>query len=110
MPELRHLALDDLPVGVRGAKVIAAGGTFANLTVLSLENCQLRETGTRTILESTALPNITELQLKNNNGGPALERLANPKCFPKLARCEISNNRLPTKLLSKLRKRPGVSF
>ncbi len=109
MPELRHLSLTDLPVGVRGAKAIAAGGTFANLTRLDLANCGLREKGARAIVESPALGNLTVLDLSGNNAGRGIIKLANPKTFPRLGHCDLNRNRPPKGWLARLRKRRGVS-
>ncbi len=108
MPELRHLTLDGLPVGVRGAKVLAAGGTFARLTKLDLSHCGLRETGAKALVESKSLGNLVSLDLSGNNAGKGAVKLASPKVFPRLGDCDLESNRLPKAALARLRKRPGV--
>jgi uncharacterized protein (TIGR02996 family) len=108
MPDLRHLRLFRLPVGVRGARVIAAGGPFANLTRLDLNECMLRENGARAIVESGAFPHLTALIMPDNGAGKGVAKLANPKVFPRLGRADVSRNRIPKGPLSRLRKRPGV--
>ncbi|MBN9121375.1 MAG: TIGR02996 domain-containing protein [Planctomycetes bacterium] len=108
MPELRHLSLDRLPVGVRGGRVLGAGGSFANLTRLKLSTCGLRENGARAIAESDTLPHLTALYLTDNAAGKGVAKLADPKTFPKLAVADVSQNRVPRWTLSRLRKRPGV--
>ena len=108
LPELRHLHLDRLPVGIRGARVLGAGGSFGNLTRLSLHGCGLRENGTRAVVESAALPNLTALHMIDNAAGKGLSKLADPKTFPRLGGASVGQNRVPQSTLSRLRKRPGV--
>jgi uncharacterized protein (TIGR02996 family) len=108
LPELRHLRLDRLPVGVRGARAIAAGGSFANLTRLDLTECGLRENGARAIVESGALARLTALIMPDNGAGKGVAKLADPKVFPRLGRANVSRNRVPKGPLGRLRKRPGV--
>jgi uncharacterized protein (TIGR02996 family) len=108
LPELRHLRLDRLPVGVRGARAIAAGSSFANLTRLDLTECGLRENGARAIVESGALAHLTALIMPDNGAGKGVAQLANPKVFPRLGRANVSRNRVPKGPLGRLRTRPGV--
>lgn len=108
LPDLRHLGLNRLPVGVRGARLLAAGGTFANLTKLELCNCGLRETGGRIVVESKSLGNLVSLDLSINNAGKGVTKLTNPKVFPRLADCDLSGNRLPHSARTRFRKRPGI--
>lgn len=107
MPELRHLYLDGLPVGVRGGKVIG-GGAFPRLTRLSVPGCGLRENGSRAIVESAALPDLTVLAMADNSGGKGVAKLADPTTFPKLATAYLMRNRVPKWTLSRLRKRKGI--
>jgi uncharacterized protein (TIGR02996 family) len=106
-PDLRHLKLDRLPVGVRGARVLAGGG-FANLTRLSLAGCGLREGGARALVESGGLANLAVLDMPDNGAGKGVARLADPKVLPRLAGADLVRNRVPKWPLSRLRKRPGV--
>ncbi len=108
VPDLRHLTLDGLPVGIRGAKVLAAGGTFANLTSLELNGCAIREKGAKAVVESTSLGNLTILDIANNNAGKGAVKLTNPKTLPRLGHCNLARNRLPKTALARLGKRPGV--
>jgi uncharacterized protein (TIGR02996 family) len=108
MPELRHLDLDQMPVAVRGARVLGAGASFANLTRLALNRCGLREAGARAIVESGALPNLAVLDIPDNGAGKGVSKLADPKTFPRLARANLGLNRIPKSALSRLRKRAGV--
>lgn len=106
-PELRHLYLDGLPVGVRGGRAIG-GGAFPRLTRLSLGACGLRENGCRAIVESAALPDVAVLVLSDNGGGKGVAKLADPATFPRLATANVAHNRVPKGILSRLRNRPGV--
>jgi uncharacterized protein (TIGR02996 family) len=108
MPELRHLRLDSLPIGVRGGRVLGGGGSFANLTRLALDGCGLRENGARAIVESDALPNLTALHVPDNAAGKGLTKLADPKTFPRLGSAHLDHNRVPKWTLARLRKRPGL--
>jgi hypothetical protein len=110
MAELRDLDLSRLPVGVRGARVLAAGGPFANLAGLGLGECGLRENGSRAIVESGSLPNLTSLDLANNAAGKGVAKLADPRVHPRLGRADVSRNRIPANVLARLRKRPGVRY
>jgi hypothetical protein len=108
MPELRHLALDWLPVGVRGARAIGAGGSFANLTRLGLTSCALHEKGVRAIVESDSLSNLTHLALADNAAKKGVTKLSDPKVLPRLGWVNVATNRIPSGTLSRIRKRPGV--
>ncbi len=107
-PELRHLELDRMPVGVRGARALAAGAPFTNLTRLGLAECGLRENGARALVGSSALDRLTVLDVPDNAAGKGVSRLADPTVFPRLGRCNLSRNRIPKWPLARLRKRPGV--
>ncbi|MDY3553582.1 TIGR02996 domain-containing protein [Gemmata sp. JC717] len=107
MPELRHLMLDELPVGVPGARTLAAGG-FSRVTKLDLNGCGLREAGTRVLCESEGLPDVTLLDLGNNNAGKGPVKLASPKTFPRLGYCDLRGSRVAKEAHAKLRKRPGL--
>jgi hypothetical protein len=107
-PELRHLELDFLPVGVRGAGALASRETFANLTRLGLTACGLREKGARAVVESPSLGNLAVLELANNNAGKGLSRLGDKSVMPRLAHANVCNNRVPKSPLARLRKRSGV--
>jgi uncharacterized protein (TIGR02996 family) len=108
MPELRHLHLDQMPVGVRGARALAANGSLTHLTRLTLNSCGLRENGTRAIVESPVFPNLTVLYLSDNAAGKGPSKLADPRTFPRLGSASLIQNRIPKWTLSRLRKRPGV--
>ncbi|MBY0457633.1 MAG: hypothetical protein K2V38_09870, partial [Gemmataceae bacterium] len=109
MPDLRHLELDGLPVGVRGARVLA-GGAFAGLTRLDLTNCGLKETGARAVVESAHLPDLVALNLTGNNAGKGVSKLASARTLPKLGYCGLYHNRVPSSAVSRLRKRPGMQI
>jgi len=108
LPDLRHLELDRMPVGVRGARAIATGSSFANLTRLSLNECGLRENGARAIVESRMLPYLTSLELADNAAGKGVAKLASAKVLPRLGHANVIRNRIPSSTLARLRKRPGV--
>jgi hypothetical protein len=108
MPELRHLRLAGLPVGVRGARVIAAAPAFADLTRLDLDECGLGERGTKAVAGSKTLANLVALDLAGNRVGGGAGKLVSPKVFPRLARCSLTSNRLPRATMTRLRRRPGV--
>jgi uncharacterized protein (TIGR02996 family) len=107
MPELRHLNLGGLPVGVRGGQALG-GGRFANLTRLQAGNCRLRENGARAIVESAHLPNLAVLVLSDNSAGKGVTKLSAATTFPRLAIANVMSNRVPAWTVSRLRKRPGV--
>ena len=107
MPELRHLNLDLLPVGIRGAKLIAARPEFANLTRLGLSTCTIGDAGAKAIVRSKSLTELTWLDLSGNKIGRGVTRLTNRKVFPRLANCRIGNG-VPKSLAVRLRRRPGV--
>jgi hypothetical protein len=108
MPELRHLELDWMPVGVRGARVIGAGGSFANLTRLSLTDCNLLEKGARAIAESDSLSNLVYLDLAANAAKKGVTKLSDSRVLPRLGLINVAGNRVPSWAQSRLRKRPGV--
>jgi hypothetical protein len=109
MPQLRHLKLDQLPVGVRGAKAIASRQTFANLTRLSLVECALGERGTKAIVGSKLLKNLIVLDLFGNKVGSGASNLANRKILPRLAYCRLGPN-VSRVFAARLRRRPGVRY
>jgi uncharacterized protein (TIGR02996 family) len=108
MPELRYLKLDNLPVCLRGARVLAAGATFAHLTRLSLNECRLGEKGARAIVESPVFADLATLEMRANSAGPGASKLANPKVFPRLGRADLRQNRIPKGPSARLRKRAGI--
>jgi uncharacterized protein (TIGR02996 family) len=108
MPELRHLALDHLPVCVRGARALAARATFAHLTRLSLNECGLRERGARAVIEAPVFADLSVLAMRSNGAGKGLGKLAHPGTFPRLGQATVTHNRIPKAPLARLRKRPGV--
>lgn len=107
-PELRHLRLDALPIGIRGGRALGSGASFANLTRLHLRACGLRENGARAIVESDTLANLAVLDMPDNGAGKGLTKLADPRVLPRLASANLTHNRVPKWTLSRLRKRPGV--
>jgi uncharacterized protein (TIGR02996 family) len=107
MPELRHLALNYLPVAIRGARVLAASPTFANLTRLRLECCNLGERGTTEIVGPKRLANLVSLFLVGNNVGSSVGKLANPNVFPRLASCHLGYG-IPRAVANRIRRRPGI--
>jgi hypothetical protein len=96
-----------LPVGVRGAKLIATRPQFANLTRLGLSGCSLGDAGARAIIRSRTLGNLVVLDLSANKLGRGAARLASRKVLPRLAHCRLGLG-VPKTTAARLRRRPGV--
>lgn len=105
--ELRHLMLDLLPVGIRGAKLIATRDTFANLTRLGLSRCMIGDAGARALVRSKQLTGLVSLDLSGNKLGRGVEYLASRKVLPRLAECRLGSG-VPKSTAARLRRRQGV--
>ena len=103
--DLRHLDLSGFPVGVRGAKVIASP-KFAGLTRLGLRGCHLGDGGAAAVIASPGLQGLVHLDLSANDLTTGVKPLADVGVMPRLAECDLSGNRVPPDLASRL-ARPG---
>lgn len=108
MPGLRHLHLSSLPIGIRGARVLADQPTFANLTRLGLERCRLSEAAVEALVRSPYLTNLVVLELGWNRAGSGAAALASRRVFPRLAWCSLVFNRLGRATGIRVCRRPGV--
>jgi uncharacterized protein (TIGR02996 family) len=96
MPRWKHLILDRWPLGEAGAKELARNPAFANLTRLSLSQCEINTAGADALMRSPHLQNLVELHLDGNNikDAPAL---LDKKVLPRLAQCRIYGNGISKK-------------
>jgi uncharacterized protein (TIGR02996 family) len=109
LPRLRHLHLENWPVGDAGAKATAANPAFANLTRLSLRDCRIEEAGAAALFASPHLQHLVELDLWGNQIGRAAEALCDPTVLPNLGRCALPGSDVGEALGSRLRAlRPVV--
>jgi uncharacterized protein (TIGR02996 family) len=108
MPHLRHLQLSGLPVGVRGARVLADRPTFGQLTRLGLERCCLGAAAVEALAQSRVLTNLVVLDLSWNRAGAAARLLTRRRVFPRLAACSLEFNRLSRAVRLQLGRRPGL--
>jgi uncharacterized protein (TIGR02996 family) len=108
MPELRHLQLDGLPVGSRGARELATRPTFRHLTRLGLERCRLGQVAVAALLQSRLLTNLVVLELSSNRAGSAALKLARHQTLPRLAVCSLRFNQLSRVARNRLGRRPGI--
>ncbi len=109
MPHLQHLRLSNMPVAIRGSRVIATSPTFANLTRLHLDYCSIGSRGTAELLESKNLAGLAYLNITGNKVGSAVSVLTNPKRFPRLGYC-LLGTAIPKATIRKLLNRPGMLF
>lgn len=107
MPGLRHMVLDQLPVGVRGAHVLATAPMYRNLSRLELDSCNLGEAGVKELVGSRNLDNLVVLNVFRNKTGSGAGKLLNPKVLPRLASCQLGSG-IPKGTATRLRRRPGI--
>jgi hypothetical protein len=110
MPELRHLHNWDIPVGTRGAQVLARSERFANLTQLTLERAALGDAGARALLEAPHLQRLVYLNLCTNDLNGGLEPLTRKAVMPHLGHCVLYFNRPDNELARALYRRPEVEM
>jgi uncharacterized protein (TIGR02996 family) len=103
--DLRHLVLSGLPVGVRGAKLLASP-KFAGLTRLGLGGCHLGDGGAAAVIASPGLQSLISLDLSANDLTTGVKGLADVGVMPRLAECDLTRNRLSPDLTPRL-ARPG---
>jgi hypothetical protein len=97
--------LNGLPVGVRGAKVIASSPKFAGLTRLGLGACQLKDGGAVALIAAPQLQNLIDLDLSRNELATGAKGLIDRGVMPRLASCELGGNMLAPDLAAKLNRR-----
>lgn len=107
-PRLRHLDLEALPVGVRGASVLASDPKFAGLRRLQLWGCRIGDAGATAILRSPHLQQIVKLGLEKNGLTTAPGLLAEPGVMPALGEVSVADNPLDPRVGRRIRRRPGV--
>lgn len=107
-PRLRHLDLEALPVGIRGANVLATDPKFAGLRRLQLWGCRIGDAGATAILRSPHLQQIVKLGLEKNGLTTAPGLLAEPGVMPALGEVSVADNPLDPRVGRRIRRRPGV--
>jgi len=106
MPQLRHLCLNDRPIGARTARLLI-DEKFKALTCLELANCNLTNSAVAALIAAPALQNLVQLNLNGNGLRDGLQPLMDHGNLPRLSKCNIGENPLDD-LRAKLLRRPGV--
>ncbi len=110
MSNLRELALDGMPLGAPGGHALATSTTIGRLTRLSLPNTDLTDASMKLLLAAPHLGDLVEADLCSNKIGASAEGLKNPAQWPRLGKCSLSGNKVPTAIKGKLtRARRGLS-
>ena len=107
MPDLRHLDLSGRPVGATAVRRLT-DPKFSSLTRLRLNDCKLTNASVKSLLASSTLCNLIQLDLESNRLNGGVEQLADRAVLPHLASCSLSANLFPAPLARKLRRRAGV--
>ncbi len=107
LPHLRHLGVENQPVKVRGAKVLAANPSLANLRELVLHNTGVQGSGIEPLLRSPHLQGLRRLDLAENRIGDEIALLADPDCLPQLTEVDLQGNAFGRGIKTKLRQRFG---
>jgi hypothetical protein len=104
---LRRLGLSQLPLGLMGAKALATE-KFSKLTRLHLAHCKLNDEAMSLLLSSPVLQNLIELDASQNDLRSSATLLTDRRVLPMLGAANFSDNRIPSDLARKLKRRPGV--
>jgi uncharacterized protein (TIGR02996 family) len=107
LPDLRHLALNHLPLGTMGTRALAAA-KFGNLTRLHVAGCKLNDAAMGSLLTAPSLQNLLELDASQNDLRSGIAPLADRRVLPRLAAANFADCRIPSDLVRKLKRRPGV--
>jgi Ran GTPase-activating protein (RanGAP) involved in mRNA processing and transport len=91
---LRELAINKVSLKVPGARCFATASHAGTLERLRLSDCKLGSEGTRLVLESEALPALTNLSLRNNMLGDGEPVGVGSALARTLRRLELSLNGL----------------
>ncbi|MBY0460679.1 MAG: TIGR02996 domain-containing protein [Gemmataceae bacterium] len=106
LPRVRHLHLNNWPLGDAGAKALAANPALANVTRLSLSGCKVGDRGLTALAKSPHLQGLIELDLSNNVLKTAAA-LLDPDRLPHLAAVNLSGNLLSSPARDKLHRARG---
>jgi len=90
-PLLKHLDLSGWELGNAGAKALAANPSLANLTRLSVCNCDLTDIGFNKLVASPHLQGLVELNATGNRLRKAAS-LADRDLLPRLAAADLTDN------------------
>jgi uncharacterized protein (TIGR02996 family) len=107
MPDLRHLDLSGRPVGPKAARRLT-DPKFASLTRLNLKGCKITDPAMKSLVSSPTLRGLIELDLSGNELKAGAEILTDRSVLPRLASCTLIGNSIPTSIMRRLRRRPGV--
>jgi len=103
---LRRLGLSHLPLGEPGARALSAE-KFGNLTRLHVAGCKLSDAAMSQLLSSRTLQNLVELDASQNESRTVGALLTDRRVLPQLSAANFTDNRLPSDLIRKLKRRPG---
>jgi uncharacterized protein (TIGR02996 family) len=107
MPNLRRLGLSHLPIGTVGTRALAEA-KFGNLTRLHVAGCKLNDAAIGPLLTAPSLQNLLELDASQNELRSGVAPLTDRRVMPRLAAANFSDCRIPSDLVRKLKRRPGV--
>ena len=107
MPNLRRLDLSHLPLGTMGTRALAAA-KFGNLTRLHVAHCKLNDAAMGPLLTTPSLQNLLEFDASQNELRSGVALLTDRRVMPRLAAANFSDSRIPSDLVRKLKRRPGV--
>jgi hypothetical protein len=109
MPHLRRLTLNELPVGMSGAKAIAGSPALSQLSYLDLRECRIGDKGLAALAASPHLQRLGAVWLFGNRLGKGAAVLADRKIWPLLSRCSLHGNSIPRGIAKRISARPGIS-
>jgi hypothetical protein len=112
-PELRHLTLKDCDFDDECAEALATSPLFTNLTRLILHQgyhaiTKLTPKGAKSLLRSSNLQNLVELELHNFTIDEALEVLADESVMPKLGSGTFWGSQAPNKTVERLKLKRSI--
>lgn len=94
---LKGLDLRGQPIGIEGAKAIAASDALYNVQVLLLASSQLDESSIRALAYARNLSALLVLDLSNNQGSPlATAELAQAAWLPTIEQLDLRHTPAPT--------------
>ncbi|MBY0457402.1 MAG: hypothetical protein K2V38_08705, partial [Gemmataceae bacterium] len=108
LPNLRHLALGGLPVGVSGAKALAQSPAFARLARLNLNFGRIGDSGLAALAGSPHLVGLISVELFQNRLGAGARVLADRAVWPLLSACVLGHNPIPRPVAKQIAQRPGL--
>jgi len=109
LTNLRHLNLENWPLGNAGAKALAANPSLANLARLDVSKCHIGDPGAKAIFASPHLQNLVQLHMAGNSIKSGADALADPSVMPRLTECWLGHNKVP-EASAKTFKRDGMDL